>query len=272
MSALTLFYLGNYEQAAAEAERSGDYVILQRSRLALNQSPLVVKDLSGKTDDTSLALVTYATFLSDHDSQSALQKLSQSNSTLSSIIRASVHLATGDLSEAYTALSGNFDVECRFMLIQTLLSMNRPDIAVNILDLMRKDQPDHILVFLARALLAASDSRGSELKDLMMDIVDTLGLSSSAGAPDSPIISQLLALSFILTGDSQKAVTLLANAQKKWPSRSDLMWNTGTACFHNGDVHRCRVERERVEALDQGASKRMQQYQTLVESSLTGPE
>ncbi|KAL0244755.1 hypothetical protein GEMRC1_008837 [Eukaryota sp. GEM-RC1] len=266
--ALTLFFLGNYSHAVAEAELSHDLVTLNRARIALGQASLVVSDLSKRNDDDLKALSFFAKYNLNHDASSALDSLSSIYSPLSIILQANICISEKQFEQSYTILSSCTTMECKFLTLFTLLSMHRPDAALPILEQMRTEQSNHILVFLARCWLAAVQEKGNELSDLIIDIVETFNVSSTKGLLDSPVLLQLQALSCLLQGHNTRAVEILHGAQLKYQNDLNIMWNIGTAAFHDGDLDRTCRERSRLSTISEETKQEMSRINTVIEEAL----
>ncbi|KAL0224417.1 hypothetical protein P9112_003807 [Eukaryota sp. TZLM1-RC] len=269
MTTLALFYLGNYNQAVAEAQQTGDDAILHRSRLALGQVDLVLSDLSKSKDDDSRVLSAYARYLKSKDFQSSLDSISEVYTPLSLIVQSSIYIAEQNYDQSYSLLATTPHPECRFLLVHTLVAMKRDDVAHSIAQQMKSEHPDNILSLLARAYVAAAQENHQELSDLILDICDVYTVTSSMGLIDSPVLAQFMVLSLLLQGNTSKANEMIHLSQRKWPNNNSILWNAGTVAFHDGDVMKGIEERRRVSAVDGQCRLEVEEIASRVENVLS---
>merc|ERR1712117_720950 len=221
------FYTGNYSQCIKEAQKmkpsSPDVAVqrdafLYRSYLGQKKFGLVEEEIGGGADERIKPIRTLAKYLKSPSSSTELVSsldaevtscsLDASNTTLL-VVAATVLCAENNLESALRVLHASDELECYAMRIQTLLKMDRVDLARKELKNMQEKDDDATLTQLATAWVNLQMG-GEKIQDayyIYQEMIDKFG--------STPLLLNGQAASFLQQGKFEEAEAALQEAIEK---------------------------------------------------------
>ncbi|PAA66298.1 hypothetical protein BOX15_Mlig011350g3 [Macrostomum lignano] len=193
------FYLGNYQQCINECQKvktADSQLTTQRDaflyRAYIGQRKYaVVLDAVNRSSAAELQSVRLlADYLASPDKRPSIlaslnEKMSGSlgeNDYISLLMAATVFLYENDSDSALRLLHQTEHIECLALAIQTLLSIDRPDVARKELARMQAVDEDSTLTQLATAQVGIHSGGGEKLQDAFyayQELIDKYGSTSS---------------------------------------------------------------------------------------------
>jgi len=231
------FYTGNYSQCIKEAQKmkpsSPDVAVqrdafLYRSYLGQKKFGLVEEEIGGGADERIKPIRTLAKYLKSPSSSSELVSsldaevtsgsLDASNTTLL-VVAATVLCAENNLESALRVLHASDELECYAMRIQTLLKMDRVDLARKELKNMQEKDDDATLTQLATAWVNLQMG-GEKIQDayyIYQEMIDKFG--------STPLLLNGQAASFLQQGKFEEAEAALQEAIEKDSGNPETLIN-----------------------------------------------
>merc|ERR1712176_187598 len=167
----TAFYIGNYRQCVKEAQKlqMGDQsldlecdILMYRAYLAEGKYNLVLGEIESRSGPEFLALVLLAKIMQNPSNKEAVisevgNVLNEGAASLCpdivALLCANVYLLAGDYDSTLRVTNSASSLECHALAVQTLIQMNRVDIATKEMKKMQEVDEDATVSQLALAAL-----------------------------------------------------------------------------------------------------------------------
>ncbi|CAD5234650.1 unnamed protein product [Bursaphelenchus xylophilus] len=241
------YYIGAYQQCAKEAqktnvktdrERLEKDVFLFRAYIALGKSSVVLSEISADVkEDVMKAVRLLGLYKSQTSKERVVVQVEElANNTvddLALVILGSILLSDNKHEEAYKVLKRADLLEARALTIQTLLAINRFDLALKNLKQMQEVDEDATLTQLALAWLYISNGK-EKLQDafyIYQEMIDKFGATADLLVSQSAVK--------ILKNEIPEAENLLQLAEEKDSGSAAVLINqflVSSVLHKNDDV------------------------------------
>nr|CAG4644157.1 EOG090X0A8E [Lepidurus arcticus] len=239
------YYVGNYQHAINEAQKvkvaSPELklerdIYLYRAYIAQRKYGVVLDEIHGASPPELQILKTLAEYLSTPSKrESIVTKLDQqvagsldlSNHNIV-LGAATIYFNDGNLEAALKVLHQSENLECRTMMLQTYLKMDRLDLARKELKTMQEKDDDAVLTQLAQAWLNLA-SGGDKLQDAYYTFQEIVDKNSP-----TPVLLNGLASCYLGQGKYYEAESALQDALDKDPNHADTLINLVVLSQHMG--------------------------------------
>nr|CAG4652024.1 EOG090X0A8E [Triops cancriformis] len=239
------YYIGNYQHAINEAQKlkvatpelklERD-VFLFRAYIAQKKYGVVIDEVHGASPPELQILKSLAEYLSSPSKRdTVVNKLDQqisgnldlSNNHLLLGI-ATIYFNDGNVESALKVLHQSENLECRALMLQTYLKMDRLDLARKELKSMQEKDDDAILTQLAQAWVNLA-SGGDKLQDAYYTFQEIVDKNSP-----TPTLLNGLAACYLGQGKYDEAESALQDALDKDPNHPDTLINLIVLSQHMG--------------------------------------
>jgi len=240
------FYTGNYQTCINEAgklkvadpsmslERD---ILVYRAYLALRKWRVVLEEVKPSSPALLQPLKLLAQFLSSPPSKRdalvlELDATMSGNVDVSNyvqlLVAATIYLHVDQPESALRVLHPSDHLECSAMKIQSLLALNRPDLARKELKLMQEKDEDATVTQLAQAWtsMATGGEKIQEAYYIYQEMIDKLG--------GTALLLNGQAVTFIAQGKYPEAETALGEALEKDPNNPETLVNLVVLAQHQG--------------------------------------
>ncbi|KAK8799518.1 hypothetical protein WA158_006067 [Blastocystis sp. Blastoise] len=236
------FYIGNYQTTIQEATKltlvnENDQIerdcLIYRSNIALQNYSFVMEEIDARPTRTAIfsairILAEY--YASPEKREDLIQQLGVlrndefSNSPIISVIAATIYNDQNNYELAYRTLRNPQTLEQMSIFTQTLLRMNRPDLANKIVKEMKLKDEDNVLTQLACCWVdvVLDGAHIVEASQIYMELIDKLGQS----------VSLLLGLgiTYLKQGKGEEAYNTFLEAYERNPNDPDVLNNLIVCC------------------------------------------
>lgn len=229
---LNLFYLGSYDGCISKCTKISNPTISNRifefrSNIALGQYQYVLDEIEEKQGDSSFindtsikAIQVFTNYKMSDSSEKKRESIEQieqwlddpsrsSNPTLQ-VLASIIYSEEGNFSSALKAVHNASNLEMHHIYITTLLRMNRVDLAESALKKMQDLNDDATLTQLTHAMVNLAVGGPQKVQDAQFVLKELLNMF-----PDSVIILNSLATSYLILGDFENAEQYLQSALTK---------------------------------------------------------
>ncbi|XP_063683901.1 coatomer subunit epsilon-like [Bolinopsis microptera] len=234
----TSFYIGNYRQCVKEAQKLqvGDQpldlecdILMYRAYLAEGKYNLVLGEVETRSGPEFLALVLLAKIMQNPSNKDAVisevgNVLNEGAASLCpnvvALLCANVYLLAGDFESTLRVTNSASSLECHALAVQTLLQMNRVDIATKEVKKMQEIDEDTTVSQLSLAALniAMADTKSIQTAYYVyQELADKFG--------PTPILLNGQAVCFLLQGKSEQAEDVLQKALDKDSGHPETLIN-----------------------------------------------
>jgi len=234
----TSFYIGNYRQCVKEAQKLqvGEQslglecdILMYRAYLAEGKYNLVLGEVETRSGPEFLALVLLAKIMQNPSNKDAVisevgNVLNEGAASLCpnivALLCANVYLLAGDFESTLRVTNSASSLECHALAVQTLLQMNRVDIATKEVKKMQEIDEDTTVSQLSLAALniAMADTKSIQTAYYVyQELADKFG--------PTPILLNGQAVCFLLQGKSEQAEDVLQKALDKDSGHPETLIN-----------------------------------------------
>jgi len=240
------FFTGNYQTCINEAQKlkisdpsiSIDRdIFLYRSYLAQRKYRVVLEEVKSSSPALLQPLKTLAEYLSASSSKkdtivTDLDSRMSGNVDVTNhvllLVAATIYLHADQPESALRVLHPSDHLECLAMRLQSLLHINRPDLAKKELKVMQDKDEDATVTQLAQAWtnLAIGGEKIQEAYYIYQEMIDKLGSTA--------LLLNGQAVTFLAQGKYAEAETALGEAIEKDPNNPDTLINMIVLAQHQG--------------------------------------
>jgi len=234
----TAFYVGNYRQCVKEAQKLqvGDQsldlecdILMYRAYLAEGKYNLVLGEIENRSGPEFLALVLLAKIMQNPSNKEAIisevgNVLNEGAASLCpdivALLCANVYLRAGDFESTLRVTNSASSLECHALAVQTLIQMNRVDIATKEVKKMQEIDEDATVSQLALAALniAMADTKSVQTAYYVyQELADKF--------EPTPILLNGQAVCFLLQGKPEQAEDVLQKALDKDSGHPETLIN-----------------------------------------------
>ncbi|CAG0879474.1 unnamed protein product [Cyprideis torosa] len=228
------YYLGHYQacinqamKAKVDDDRLEKDIFMYRAYIAQRKYAVVLDEIHGASPADLQSVKMLAEFLSKPNKRVEItnrldEEITKNLNTekyLPAIMAAYIYYLDENFEAALRVLHPFEALECRALMLQTYLRMNRIDLARKELKSMQEKDDDATLTQLAQAWTNLA-SGGEKLQDayyISQELIDKFGAS--------PILLNIQAASFIGQGKLEEAEGALQEALEKDPNNADTLIN-----------------------------------------------
>ncbi|OHS95420.1 Coatomer epsilon subunit family protein [Tritrichomonas foetus] len=244
------YYLGCYTKVVNDStsfrkeDEEVEFIVL-RSRLALNQIDFVLNATRSQANNVQKGINMLANALKLQDDQEILNLLDTADKSLLklsdyyAICIAIIHLRVKNYTDALMVLNGVEHDEAVALRIQSLISINRIDLAES--ELPDIKDPNLSKVCAAHiGIVKGGDSARDSLYSIQ-DISDR-GIST-------PLLQNMLAACFFAVGEWENASSAMIVASEKFTSDETTIINQAVALSHGTDYEKLQTQLNLVRSL-----------------------
>lgn len=234
----TAFYIGNYRQCVKEAQKlqMGDQsldlecdILMYRAYLAEGKYNLVLGEIESRSGPEFLALVLLAKIMQNPSNKEAVisevgNVLNEGAASLCpdivALLCANVYLLAGDYDSTLRVTNSASSLECHALAVQTLIQMNRVDIATKEMKKMQEVDEDATVSQLALAALniAMADTKSVQTAYYVyQELADKF--------EPTPILLNGQAVCFLLQGKAEQAEDVLQKSLDKDSGHPETLIN-----------------------------------------------
>ncbi|KAH0790461.1 coatomer subunit epsilon-1 [Histomonas meleagridis] len=244
------FYLGFYAKVISigaglpKDNEEVEFLVL-RSRLAQNQIDFVLNATRSQSNNVQKGLYILATALKSGKKEEMESLLEGSDNSLIktsqyySICIAIINLHLSRYIEAYEALMGNTHTEAIALRIQSLLSINRPDLAEEELSSLQNT----IVSTLCSAYVSLFKDKEST-KNALFALLDL-----SEMYDPSPILTNVIAVCHFAIEEWENGRNAIQNAESLFQNDEATTINVGVALCHSEDYGKLKTQIELIKSM-----------------------
>ncbi|CAG0886884.1 unnamed protein product [Darwinula stevensoni] len=232
----TAFYIGSFQSCINEAQKMKvgspemkleKDILMYRAYIAQKKYAVVLDEIRPDSPEELQAIKTYALYLSSPakrisivaDLDAKIAKGVNPDQTTFLLMAASIYFQEENYEETLKLLHESDHLECLALSVQTLLKMNRPDVAMKELKKMQEKDDDSPLTHLTQAWLHLVQG-GEKLQEAYYIIQELMDKHGS-----TPTLLNCQATSFLCQGKLEEAEAALSEALEKDPNDPDTLIN-----------------------------------------------
>jgi len=230
------YYMGNFQQCINESQKLRGLTVeqtllrdlfLYRAYIAQKKFTVVLDEIRPNSPPELLSLRLLVEFLSSSNKRDAIvEKLEKELSSgfdagnvMKILVAGMIYHHVGNYESALRVLHQAENLECSALTIQTLLAIDRVDLAQKELQNMHERDEDATLTQLATTWvnLRIGGDKYQEAFYIAQEMVDKYG--------STPVLLNLLASCYIAQGKNTEAETVLQDALDKDPNNASTLIN-----------------------------------------------
>ncbi|GFN79690.1 coatomer subunit epsilon-like [Plakobranchus ocellatus] len=241
----TAFLTGNYQQCINESPKlkvgspelsTEKDVLMYRSYIAQKKYGVVLDEINASSSPELQAVKMYAEYMANESRRDAITRdldskmsgnVDLSNNTFL-LMAASVYYHEQDYDSALRTLHQSDNLECMALMIQTLLKIDRVDLAKKELKRMQETDEDSVLTQLAQAWfnLAVGGDKYQDAFYIFQEMADK--------HTSTPLLLNGQAASYMAQGKFEDAETVLQEAMDKDSNNAETIVNMIVLSQHLG--------------------------------------